>query len=121
MLAAAQASRQLWTAVGSWVHAERAEYQLARCHAVVGDGTQALLHARACQAAVQAHADDPQADAFERFYAHEALAWAHLAAGDRAAAAEEHGRMRPLIELVADPEYRAWAVADANTLEAALG
>jgi hypothetical protein len=70
---------------------------------------------------VQAHADDPQADAFERFYAHEALAWAHLAAGDRAAAAEEHGRMRPLIELVADPEYRAWAVADANTLEAALG
>lgn len=121
MLAAAAASRRLWTAVGTWVHAERAEYQLARCHAVLGDGAQALIHARACQAAVQAHADDPQADAFERFYVHEALAWAHHAAGDRGAAAHECARMRPLLEQVADAEYRAWAAADLLALEAALG
>lgn len=121
MLAAALASRRLWTAVGTWVHAERAEYQLARCHAVLGDGAQALVHARACQAAVQAHADDPQADAFERFYVHEALAWAHLAAGHRGAAAVECARMRPLLEQVADAEYRAWATADLQALAAALG
>ncbi len=121
MLAAARASARLWTAVGTWVHAERAEYQLARCHAVLGDGAQALVHARACQAAVEAHADDPQADAFERFYVHEALAWSHLAAGDRAAAAGECDRMQMLLAQVADPELRAWAAADRQALETALG
>lgn len=120
MLAAAEASRRLWTRVGTWVHAERAEYQLARCHAVLGDGAHALAHAHACHGAVQAHAGEPEADAFERFYAHEALAWAQLAAGDCAAAAAERDRMRALLGEVADPGYRDWATGDLRALEAAL-
>ena len=51
----------------------------------------------------------------------EALAWAHLAAGHRGAAADECARMRPLLEQVADAEYRAWAAADLQALVAALG
>jgi hypothetical protein len=120
MLAAAEASRQLWASAGTWVHTERAEYQLARCHAVLGDGPRALVHARACHEAVQAHAGEPEADAFERFYAHEALAWAHLAAGDGASAAAERDRMRGLLDDVADPGYRAWAAGDLQALETAL-
>lgn len=120
MLATAEASRRLWGVVGTWIHAERAEYQLSRCLAVLGQGAQALVHARACHDAVQTHAGEPEADAFERFYAHEALAWAQLASGDGLAAVAERDRMRALLDEVTDPGSRAWAAGDLRMLEAAL-
>jgi hypothetical protein len=84
MLAAAAASRALWVSVGTWVNEERAEWMLSRCHAASGDGATARAHAHACLATIDAHADEPQADAFERFFAHQALAWAHRVLGDAA-------------------------------------
>ncbi len=108
MLDAAHASQQLWASAGTWVNAERADYQLARCHAAVGYGAQALQHAQACLATIDAHADEPQADAFERFFAHEALAWAQRAAGDGAATTRERAHMTAKLGAVNDPELRRW-------------
>jgi hypothetical protein len=109
MLAAAEASRALWTSAGTWVNAERAEYQLARCHAVLGDGRRALQHARACLAAVEAHRGEAQADAFETFFAHEALLWAHRAARDEPSAAAERQQMADRLAEIGDAGARAWA------------
>jgi hypothetical protein len=108
MLEAAEAARALWGSAGTWVHAERAEYQLARCQAARGDGSHALVHARACLATIEAHADDPQADAAEHFFAHEALAWALRAAGDHAAASAERAKMDLLAHAIDDASLRAW-------------
>ena len=108
MLALADASLRLWRTTGTWVHEERAHYQLARCHAVLGESADALAHARACASIVEAHAQEPQADAFERFYVHEALAFAHRAAGEKAQAARERERMAALALQVDDAALRTW-------------
>lgn len=109
MLDVAAASRELWTGCGTWVHVERADYQLAHCHAVLGQGGLALQHARACLAAIDAHAGAPEADAFECFFAHEALAVALRASADAAAVQAERARMVALLEQIADAGLRAWA------------
>lgn len=102
MLALAGASLGLWSSAGTWVHRERGFYLLAHCRAVVGDGAAALAHARNCLAEIDAHADAPEADAYERFFAHEALAYAQRAAGDAAGAAAERARMAELAAAVSD-------------------
>lgn len=108
MLALAEASRALWATAGTWVHTERGDYELARCHAALGDGAAALRHAKACLALIEQHAGDPAADAFETFFAHEALAWAQRAANDAAALAAERARMRHLADQVSDASLKPW-------------
>lgn len=104
MLEAATLSRRAWAAAGTWLHVERAEYQLALCHAIVGQGPQGVLHAQACLAICDAEG----ADAVERFFAHEALVRAHRAAGDTATAEDSLGRMQALLAEIDDPEMHAW-------------
>lgn len=111
MLALAQAARELWAGAGTWVQVERADYQLARCHAATGDGVRAVTFAQACLDGVMAHDTEPEADAYERFYAHEALAWAQLAAGEPESAAVQRGLMQALIGQVADEQMREWCEA----------
>jgi hypothetical protein len=108
MLAAAETSKVLWSRVGTWVHAERAEYQLARCHAALGHGAQALAHARATHAALHANGQAPEADDFEWFYAWEALAWAGAAAADEPTMVEARKRMQSRLAAVSDAELRGW-------------
>ncbi len=108
MLALSRASRELWVTAGTWVQVERGDYELARCHAVLGEGAAALAHARACLARIQEHAGEPEASAFETFFAHEALAWAHRAAGDAAAEVAELARMRQLMAEVGDESLQPW-------------
>jgi hypothetical protein len=120
MLAAAQASRRLWASAGTWVQIERADWLLARCHAVLGDGAVALVHARACHDAIEAHAGEPQADAFERFFAHEALAWAHRASADRGAARVALAAAQALLPQIGDASLRAYGEVEAAKLAAAL-
>jgi len=108
MLALADASRALWATAGTWVHVERGDYELARCHAALGDGEAALRHARACLTLVQAHAGEPEADAFETFFAHEAVAWAQRAAGNAEGLAHEQARMRQLLAEITDPGLKPW-------------
>lgn len=120
MLALAVHARSLWGKAGTWLQAERAEYQLARCHAVLGLGAAAVHHAQAGLTLIDAHADDPQADALERCFAHEALAWAHLAAGGAAAAAQQLARMAEHFAAIADEDARAWARPALQALQAAV-
>jgi hypothetical protein len=120
MLAAAAASRALWGSAGTWVNEERAEWLLARCHAAVGDGAAALAHAQACLVTIDAHASEPQADAFERFFAREALAWAHRALGAPAAAAAQAEQAAALLGDISDASSRAYCEGELAKLRAAL-
>jgi hypothetical protein len=108
MLALAEASRTLWAGAGNWVNIERADYELARCHAALGHGPAALRHARACLALIQQHAGEPEADAFETFFAHEALAWAQRAANDAPGLAAERARMQELLGEITDASLKPW-------------
>ena len=118
MLALADASRALWASAGTWVNVERGDYELARCHAVLGQGEAALRHARACLALVEQQAGDPQADAFETFFAHEALAWAQRAAGDTQGLADERAHMQGLMAQVADTSLKPWCEQALAALDA---
>ena len=104
MLQAAALSRRAWAAAGTWLEVERADYQLAMCHAAVGEGTQAQAHAATCIAACEAHA----AAADERFFAHECAVHAARAAGDEAGAAAHRERMLTLLAQVEDAGTRQW-------------
>jgi hypothetical protein len=108
MLRAAQAAAQLWASAGTWVHVERAAYRLACCHAALGQGADAVAHAQACLDTIEAHADAPEADAAERFFAHEAMLRALHAAGDALAAAAQRARMAELLDEISDTEMAAW-------------
>ncbi|WP_088280147.1 ATP:cob(I)alamin adenosyltransferase [Ideonella sp. A 288] len=110
MLQAAALSRRAWAAAGTWLHVERAEYQWALCHAQLGQGEAALMHARQCLAMCLAEG----ADAAERFFAHEALARAWHAAGDVAQVAQQRLQMTELLAQVGDEAMRTWC---AQTLE----
>lgn len=118
MLDAAERARAAWSRVGGWVEAERAEYQLALCHAAAGDGEQAVRHARACLQGCVEHG----ADAFERFFAHEALVHAHVANREGTPAHDALLAMRECLAQVEDAESRAWGektLQDAERLLAA--
>ncbi|HSW04234.1 hypothetical protein [Aquabacterium sp.] len=104
MLDAAARARRAWAAAGSWLHIERAEYQLALCHAAAGQGRTALVHAQSCLSICEAEA----ADAVERFFAHEALVLAQRAAGEVQAAADHRMQMRALLAEITDPDMLAW-------------
>ena len=120
MLAAACASKELWASAGTWVNVERADYQLSRCYSALGRGSEALQHAQACLQAVQAHAGDPQADAYETFFAHEALAWAQHAVGQPDRTAAERVRMQELLAEVSDADSAAFCREALMTLDQAL-
>ena len=107
MLQAAGLSRQAWAEAGTWQHVERAEYRLALCHAVLGQGEAALRHARACLAGCMAAG--AEADAVEHYFAHEALARAQLASGDTTAARTHAAQMRALLpQISTDGGLRDW-------------
>ncbi|MCC7140634.1 MAG: hypothetical protein IT349_00900 [Candidatus Eisenbacteria bacterium] len=121
MLALANAALQLWTSAGTWVNAERAEYQLGRCHAVLGDGATALRHAEACLSGVEAHRGEPEANAFELFFAHEAVVYAARAANDPARVAQHLERMRSYLAEVDDAELKPWCQEALDEVQKQIG
>lgn len=107
MLQAATIARRAWGHAGTWQHAERAEYRLALCHAVAGDGAAAVHHARLCLSGCEAAG--AEAEAVEHFFAHEALVRAHLAAGDSGSADAARARMQALLPQIDSADgLRAW-------------
>jgi hypothetical protein len=104
MIEAAVLSRRAWALAGTWMNVERADYQLAMCHAVIGEGDAAVRHGMACLARCEAEG----ADAYERFFAHECLVQAHRAAGDAAQAARHRELMVALLAEVGDAANRAY-------------
>ncbi|MBI3370048.1 MAG: hypothetical protein HY021_16785 [Burkholderiales bacterium] len=115
MLHAARLARAAWAQAGTWVHVERAEYQLALCHAVLGRAEPALAHAQACWDLCLAN----DADAAERFFALEAQALAQRAARDEPAAADTMAAMDALRVELSDASMREWCAQTLNTLRGA--
>lgn len=113
MLEAARLARAAWGQVGGWLELERADWQLALCAAAVGRADLALVHAREC---LRVCADN-NADAFERFFAHQALALAHLADADPPAARHERALMAELLPQVpaAERDYAGRALAELDS------
>ena len=105
MLDFAARARAAWERAGGWLEVERAEYQLALCHARAGQGDAAVRHARACLAACEANG----ADAFERCFAQEARVHAHRAAGDTASADAALAAMASLVDAIEDADSKAYA------------
>lgn len=119
MLVAAHLSRRAWAQAGTWVNQQRAEYRLALCHAVLGRGETALVHAWRCLAACEAGDGQHPADAVEHYFAREALARAHRAAGDAAAAQAEAERMAGLLPSITSADgLRDWCAQTLRDLPA---
>lgn len=110
MIDLARLSRRAWQRAGTWMHVERADYQLAMCHATIGQGAEAVAHAQACLARCEAQG----ADAAERFFAHECNVHAQRAAGDTAWAAAHRARMQALLAEVQDDGMKAWCKETLN-------
>lgn len=105
MVHAAHASCYHWLQAGTAVHHPHATWLLARGYATLGDGPQALRHARRCHELTAQHAD-LLAD-FDHAYAYEALGRANIVLGDA-----EQGRhyvqlARQAGQVIADREDRA--------------
>ncbi|MBK1713012.1 hypothetical protein [Rubrivivax gelatinosus] len=104
MIEMAELERRAWERAGTWMHVERADYHLALCHAVLGHGAEAQRHAAACIAACEAH----DAEASERFFAHESAVHAAQAAGDREALVHHRSAMVALLAAVQDTDMHAF-------------
>jgi hypothetical protein len=117
MMEAAELAQQRWHQAGTWLQAERADYLLALCAAAIGDGARALRHAAACLSLCTAHG----ADAFELFFAQEALGKASLAAGRRTGARDALAHMQELLPQIAEPGQRAYAQSVLDKARTTLG
>ena len=80
MLHCAHASAYHWAQVGTAANRSRSEWQCSRVYAVLGWVEPALHHARRCLEIVQAHPDEMKD--WDLPAAYEALARAHMVAGD---------------------------------------
>ena len=102
MIHRAHASRWHWGRVGEQVNLARGEWLCSRVYAVLGRAEPALWHARRCVEIDEANgiADWDIASAYE------AMARAHLVAGDRAAAAEWKARAVAALEGIAEQDDR---------------
>ena len=114
MIHAAHASRHHWAAVGTGANLARGEWQISRVYVTLGRAEPALYHAGRCLAYCEASKDDI-AD-WDIPYAYEALARAHLTAGNREEAEHFAARARELTAEVADAEDREHLEEDLATL-----
>jgi hypothetical protein len=101
MIEAAELEKRAWTAAtGHWMNIERADYHLAMCHAVLGQGGPAVAYAQACLDCCEAQGAEPS----ERFFAHECCVHAQRAAGHAQAAAAHRDQMVALMAQVSEPD-----------------
>lgn len=104
MIHAAHVSCYVWSKVGSPANVARGEWQCARVYATLGHAEPALWHARRCLEVTKAGGDG-----FEDWDlpgAQQAMAHAHLAAGDPEEATSWAALARENLARVQDPEDR---------------
>ena len=82
LIHAAHASRWHWQKVGGAANRARGEWMCSRVYSVLGRGEPALWHAQRCLAITEAGGEG--FEDWDRGMAYEALARAHVVAGDRA-------------------------------------
>ncbi len=104
MLHEAHASRYHWGEVGTPVNVSRGEWQVSRVNALLKFGDAALFHARQC---FETCGSEGAAD-WDLPFAHEALARAYAALGDRQQFAYHHKLARELGSHIANERQRAW-------------
>lgn len=117
MIHAAHASRYHWGRIGSPVNLARGEWQCSRVYASLGRAEPALWHARRCLAIYEANGigDWDLASALE------ALARAHLVAGDEQEARSWARRAREACAAIHDPREREVIEGDLDSLELETG
>jgi hypothetical protein len=104
LIHAAHASRYHWGEIGTAANLARGEWQVSRAYATLGRAEPALNHARRCLAYCES---DPDAlEDWDLPYAYEALARAHLAAGNTEESARAAARARELGAQIEDAEDR---------------
>ena len=114
LIHAAHASRHHWAEVGTAANLARGEWQISRVYATLGRAEPALYHAGRCLAYCEG---DPDAlEDWDLPYAYEALARAHLVAGNAAEARASADRARELGERISEAEDREQLAADLATL-----
>jgi hypothetical protein len=116
MLDRAHASAYHWLHAAGATAANRARSQwlCSRVHAVVGQPEGALYHAQRCLALVEAHADEMED--WDLAAAREALARAHLAAGDVGEARRQVELARAETETIAEADDRKHIDVDLDSL-----
>jgi hypothetical protein len=103
MIEAAELEKRAWTAAtGHWMNIERADYHLAMCHAVLGQGGPAVAYAQACLNCCVTQGAEPS----ERFFAHECCVHAQRAAGNTQGAQSHRDLMVALLPQVSDEGLR---------------
>ena len=114
MLHAAHASRFHWgePGVGEPVSLARGEWQVSRVYAVLGRPEPSLWHGRRCLALVEQHGLSP----FDVGAASEAIARAHLAAGNLTGVAEWKARAVAMLDQIEDADDREILEGDLATL-----
>jgi hypothetical protein len=112
MIHCAHASRYHWGEVGEGVNLARGEWQCSRVYAVLGRSEPALWHARRCVATNEANGT---AD-WDIAAAYEAMARAHLAAGDLGEVARWKAKATAALDGIADKDDREVIEGDLATL-----
>jgi len=116
MLQAAQAGLDFWSVAGGWLETERAHYRLAMSCLVAGDAERAGRHAAQCRAIVEENGGDP----FESFFAHEVLARARHASGDRPGALGAADQAEAILARLEDASMREDCAGEMRKLREAL-
>ena len=112
MLHAAHASRHHWGEIGQPANLARGEWQCSRVYAVLGRAEPALWHARRCLAICEANG----IAGWDIAAGYEALARAHLVAGDLDAVAIWKAKGYEALAPIADLEDREIIGSDLATL-----
>jgi DNA-binding transcriptional MerR regulator len=115
MIHCAHASAYHWQQVGTRANRARSEWQCSRVYAILGHAEQAVHHARRCHEIAAANEDESMED-WDLVGAYEALARAHLVAGDRDEAAHWAQVGRDATARIADQDDRKVFEADFATI-----
>lgn len=110
MVHAAHGSLYHWLQVGTAVHQQRGEWMLSHVYAELGRAETAMRYAKRCQQLTEAHAE--LMEDFDLAYAHEALARANAAAGNRAQAEEYLALAQAAGQKIADEESKKYFFGD---------
>src|SRR5690242_1756139 len=114
----AHASAYHWLQVGTAANRARSEWLCSRVYAVLGRSASAVRHARRCLSLVE---ESPaEMEGWDLAAAHEALARAHLVAGELDAARRHLERSRAAVASVAETEDREVIEADLAALATQL-
>jgi DNA-binding transcriptional MerR regulator len=114
MIHCAHASAYHWTQVGTPANRSRSEWQCSRVHAILGQVEQALWHAQRCLEIVESNSDAMKD--WDLPSAYEALARAHMVAGDREATRRYYELGNAATALIEDDDDRRILEADFATI-----